>query len=178
MKKVFVILAFLLVVGSDLALLGFEINSFAVILISLGFLLLLAEFHFPGFGAFGIAGMFFLIMGSVLLIPTSPPKITTSEELNGDILLATIIPPIFFGIFFGFALIKSIQIRMKESIFKSLVGSEALAIDDISGTKYGYVKFQGEYWRANSNEKIKSGEKVKILEKRGHILLVGKISII
>jgi len=58
----------------------------------------------------------------------------------------------------------------------ALLNQKAYVLGDISPSKYGRVKIEGEEWLAESTEEIKKGEWVKILEIRGVKLVVKRIS--
>ena|SRR5438445_2432223 len=154
--------------------LGFAVDTIAISLLIFGLILMFFESSSPGFGIFGLAGVIFLILGSALLIATGLPRYNVSPEFTTTLILIVSVPPILFGIFLAFALTKVIQIRKKESVFGRMSGKEATALENISPKKKGFVKYQGEYWKASSKNIVKSGERVRILEKSGHTLIVEK----
>jgi inner membrane protein len=51
-------------------------------------------------------------------------------------------------------------------------GKEALAITDFGGQETGKVEFKGTNWTAESSSAIKSGQRVKIIEKDSFKLIV------
>jgi membrane-bound serine protease (ClpP class) len=63
--------------------------------------------------------------------------------------------------------------RAKPYIWR-LEGSAGEALDDIAPGRPGYVVVEGEYWKAESGEEIKKGEKVVVEGREGSVLKVRK----
>jgi membrane-bound serine protease (ClpP class) len=144
-----------------------------LILIALGAILLLAELLTPGFGLLGGAGFACIIIGGLLLFPSLPsgPWLISPELLN-SILLTTIIVPLTIGAFFIFAAYKVIQARRRPPALKGIVGEVCVAVEDIPKGSVGLVRYGAEYWQATSDQDIKKGQKVRVIQKEGPILKV------
>ncbi|HIH00299.1 MAG TPA: nodulation protein NfeD [Thermoplasmata archaeon] len=168
--EVFGIVAILLsLIGS-----GFTISTLSIIFIIIGCLLLAIEiFVLPGFGVVGIGGIICLIIGSIFLIPNYPTrKWLISGEYMVDALTIMLIVIVLFALFFAFLLYKIIQIRKKKPSLGKFIGEQAVAIEQISPTKPGFVRFKGEYWQAKSDTLIETNTKVVIVEKDETTLIV------
>ena len=168
--EVFGVIAILLsLIGS-----GFGISTLSIIFIIIGCLLLVVEiFVTPGFGAVGIGGVICLIIGSIFLIPSYPTrKWLISGEYMTDALIIMLIIIALFALFFLFLLYKVLQIRKKKSSVGTFTGEQAVAIEQISPDKPGFVRFKGEYWQAKSDTVIETNTKVVIVDKDETTLIV------
>lgn len=70
-----------------------------------------------------------------------------------------------------FFLYKAIDI-LKKKPQNSFLGQIAIAMDDFGLENEGFVRFHGEYWKAQSKERIVSGQRVKIVNRKGLLLYV------
>ena len=168
--EVFGVIAILLsLVGS-----GFTISTLSIIFIIIGCLLLAAEiFVLPGFGAVGIGGIICLVIGSIFLIPNYPTrKWLISGEYMADALTIMLVVIVLFALFFAFLLYKILQIRKKKPSLGKFIGEQAVAIEQISPTKLGFVRLKGEYWQAKSDTVIEKNMKVIIVDKDETTLIV------
>jgi membrane-bound serine protease (ClpP class) len=150
---------------------GFNINVGAIFLIIIGIGLLILEIKIPGFGIIGFAGFISLIIGSVLLVPIGDENIYT-PEFRRLMTLTVIVPTIIFGLFLVFAIYKVTEIRKKKPVIGALIGDTARTIDPLGPGKSGFVRYNGEYWQARSEEEIGVKEKVEIIRKEKEVLLV------
>ncbi len=165
------------VVGGILLLLGLiglgmikDVNFGALLLIALGAILLLYELFTPGFGIVGGSGLVCTLIGSLLLFPR---EWAISHEWITTLYLASITIPLLLGGFFIFAAYKVIKARRKPPFLKYIIkGEEAVAVDEITPEKPGFVIYRGEYWKARSDTVIKQNENVIIVGKEGPILIV------
>ena len=168
--EVFGVIAILLsLIGS-----GFTISTLAIIFIIIGSLLLVVEiFVIPGFGAVGIGGIICLIIGSIFLIPSYPTRkwLITSDYMT-DALIISLVIIVLFAFFFAFLLYKVLQIRKKKSPIGRFTGEHAVAIEQITPEKQGFVRYNGEYWQARSDVVIEPNTKVVIIEKDETVLIV------
>jgi len=83
----------------------------------------------------------------------------------------------FLYIFLGRKIIKQhLNITTTKTNIESLIGKSALVIKPITPISCGQVKIFGEIWRAEAEEEIKTGEKVKIVAVEGVTLKVIKAS--
>jgi membrane-bound serine protease (ClpP class) len=79
---------------------------------------------------------------------------------------------VLFALFFAFLLYKVLQIRKKKSTVGKFSGEQAVAIEQISPNKPGFVRFTGEYWQAKTDTVIKTNTKVIIVDKDETTLIV------
>lgn len=168
--EVFGVIAILLsLIGS-----GFSISTLSIIFIIIGCLLLVVEiFVTPGFGAVGIGGIICLIIGSIFLIPSYPTrKWLISGEYMTDAIIVMLVVIVLFALFFAFLMYKVLQIRKKKSTLGKFAGETAVAIEQITPEKPGFVRFKGEYWQAKSDTLIETNMKVVIVEKDETTLIV------
>ena len=149
---------------------GFNVNIGAVFLLLLGLGLFLAELHSQTFGILAAAGLICVIVGSVLIVPTSFPEWYVPGGYQQSMALALILPSLILGLFLAIAIYKVARARFAPVQNDRFAGEVAEAIDRLDPV--GYVLFQGEYWRANSVETIEKGETVVILAKVGTLLQV------
>lgn len=94
-----------------------------------------------------------------------------------DILWVSLLTFILISIIFLYTirpLLKRIMNRLKttKSNVDSLIGADAIVIEDISFVKAGFVKVSGEVWRAKSDDDIKVDQVVKIKSIDGTSLIV------
>lgn len=150
---------------------GFNVNIGAFFLIIVGIGLLILEIKIPGFGIFGFAGLLSLIIGSILLIPMGGENIYT-PEFRRLMTLTVVAPTIVFGLFLVFAIYKVTEIRKKKPVIGSIIGDTARTIDPLGPGKSGFVRYNGEYWQARSEEEIEAKEEVEIIGKEKEMLLV------
>lgn len=149
---------------------GFNLNFGAIFLILLGTGLILAELHSHSFGIMAVAGLICIIVGSILLVPTSYPQWYLPGEYQRTLAATFILPSLILGAFLAFAVYKIARIRFAPPAIGLIVGEEAEVLDRLD--PLGYVLFQGEYWRAEADETVEVGEKVVIVAKEGAKLRV------
>jgi len=150
---------------------GFDINLGAIFLILLGIGLLIVEIKVPGFGIFGLAGLISLIIGSILLVPMGSENIYT-PEFRKVLTLTVVAPTVVFGLFLVFAIYKVTEIRKKKPVIGVFIGETAETIDPLGPQKTGFVRYNGEYWKASSEEEIEPYVEVEITGKVRETLLV------
>jgi membrane-bound serine protease (ClpP class) len=151
--------------------LGFSINVAGLFLIAFGIGLLLFELHVSTFGIIGVTGIACVALGSILLVPTGYPNMYGSEFQTG-LLISLLVPAIVFGGFLAFAIYKVMEIRRKKPVIGDIIGDTARTIDEITPEGKGFVRYQGEMWRAKSEVNIEAGRKVVIKGKDGPVLVV------
>ena len=150
---------------------GFNINVGAIFLIIIGIGLLILEIKISSFGIIGVAGFVSLIIGSVLFVPMGDGNIYTPEFIR-LMSLIIIIPTIVFGLFLVFTIYKVTEIRKKKPVIGTIIGDTARTMDPLGPGKSGFVRYNGEYWQARSEEEIKIKEKVEIIGKENEVLIV------
>jgi membrane-bound serine protease (ClpP class) len=149
---------------------GYSVNAGAVLLLLIGMALILAELHSHSFGALAAAGLICVIVGSILLIPTSFPQWYVPSSYQRSMALTIILPSIILGAFLAFAIYKVARARFAPPVLGHIIGEKAVAIDRLD--PQGYVLFQGEYWVAEAENPVEKGESVVITCKDGSRLKV------
>jgi len=73
---------------------------------------------------------------------------------------------------FLFVIYKLFEATKKKTSVLQFAGQTAIAIDEISLEKDGFVLFHGEHWKATSKNTIAPGEKVTVVSRDGLTLIV------
>lgn len=130
------------------------------IFILAGFLVMALEAVIPGlyFPAWGIA---LLIYGIFLLIF---PHYAFIPAIIAGILTIIILHKFVYGV--G----KEIKVGAER-----FVGKIGRAIEDFDENGYGRIEIENQVWLAKSNDKVKNGDKVKIIGVEGVSLIVKKV---
>jgi membrane-bound serine protease (ClpP class) len=154
-----------------LALLGLSrlpVNAFGLVLIFLSLALYVVELKATNHGAFGLAGIVTLAVGSFFLFRVDESTTQVSLIVIGLTVLVT-------GGFFAFALRKALEIRLKPPFQNpdAVVGMVGEAKTDI--LKEGAVQVGDELWTAEAAELIPSGTKVQIVRRSGLRLTVARL---
>lgn len=154
---------------------GLNPNIVSLLLIMLGAVLLAVElFILPGFGIVGISGIILLTLGFALLPMYIPIGALPTEEYIAAIRAFIIGVGVTLGGFFGFVIFKIAEAKRKKPIEYTPRGKVAVVIEDIKPGALGFVKLEGEIWRATSTEEIRVGEEVIVLEMRSDGVLIVK----
>ncbi|MEA9979383.1 nodulation protein NfeD [Pseudomonas sp. 10B1] len=144
------------------------VNYAGVSLIMLGVTLMVAEAFLPSFGAIGFGGVASFMAGAMLLMSTDAPGFTIGLPL---ILSVSVISAVCLVGLVG-AMLKTRQ-RQVVSGDAGLVGSSvtiiALQTDNPLG---GWVQLQGEHWQVLSSAPLRTGQRVRVVARRGVILEV------
>jgi len=138
-------------------------------LILLGLALLVSEVFVPSFGVLGIGGVASFVIGSVMLIDTDVPGYGISPWIIGAV--AT-------GAGAVMLLIVAVIIRSRSepvaSGGESMPGQTGKVIEWQDGE--GRVRFQGEIWRARSDDgPFDPGTAIRIMDRDGLTLIVGPL---
>ena len=144
------------------------INYTGLFLIILSIILFIAEIKVQGFGILGISGVISMVLGSIILIdaPIKEMRMSLSFVLPLAIILSLIFVLILLLV------IKTYKTKIKTGE-EGIIGEIGEAVSDIKNK--GKVFVHGEWWNAESDEKIKKGSKIKVIAKNGMILKVEKI---
>jgi Membrane-bound serine protease (ClpP class) len=144
---------------------GINPNMLSVFFILLGAIMLAIElFILPGFGFVGISGVILITLGFALLPAYIPAGISPREDYIAALRAFIFGTAITLGSFFGLVVFKVIQVRRKKPVSFTPEGKEGIVVEDIKPGKVGFVKIEGEYWRATSNNEIKAGERIIVLK--------------
>ncbi|MBI5048760.1 MAG: nodulation protein NfeD [Deltaproteobacteria bacterium] len=144
-----------------------SVNYAGLLLIGLAAIFFIAEIKVTSYGLLTIAGVIALTLGSLMLFESPLPFMRVSLW----VILPTVVT--ITALFLG-AMYYGLKIRHKKPISgaEGLVDEIGIANTDIANE--GKVFIDGEYWDAWSNEPIKAGEKVKVVEVAGLKLKVEK----
>ncbi len=129
-----------------------------------GFVLILIEAYTPTFGVAGLLGLGLFAAGLYLLFPET-------LRVSGSV-IAMIIG--FAGAFLALILFAFVSSRAGGP----LLGGDAIRrregyVDEWHGTE-GYVIVEGERWQARSKEPLVPGDKIKVSDVEGLVLVVRK----
>lgn len=144
------------------------VNYTGVLMIIFGVILFIAEIKVMSHGMLTVGGVISLIMGSLLLFDTSEPALRISLQ----VLIPSIVVISGFFIAVIMLAVKS-QMRGHYTGAEAMIGAEADVVSDIENE--GEVFLKGEYWKASSNEPVKKGAKVKVIDIKGMMLIVEEI---
>lgn len=147
-----------------------SVNYAGLLLIGLAALFFIAEIKVMSYGLLTVAGIIALTLGSLMLFESPLPFMQVSLWVVLPMVIS--ITVIFLG-----AMYYGLKIRHKKPISgaEGLLDETGAANTDIG--KEGKVFIDGEYWDAWSDEPIKAGEQVKVLEVSGLRLKVIKIAL-
>jgi membrane-bound serine protease (ClpP class) len=143
------------------------VNYAGVLLILLAVILFIAEIKIVSHGILAVGAVIALVLGSLLLFPSSEPGL----RLSWGVMLGTVLcTTIFFVVVVakGVAAYRQKPITGKEG----MLGEHGIAETDIMPE--GKVFVRGEYWNASSHERIVKGEKVEVTAVEGLRVTVRK----
>jgi membrane-bound serine protease (ClpP class) len=161
------------VVGVICLLVGFyalnvlPVNHAGLGLLFFAIALMVAEAFVPSFGVLGIGGIVAFVLAATMLfkgdIPgfrLSWPVIATAAAVSGGLMIFVL----------GYAF--RAQRRPVSTGVESLVGRPARVLEWSGGG--GYVRLEGERWKAVGEGDLAPQERVEVLEARGLVLVVQK----
>lgn len=144
---------------------GISANYIALFLIILGAALLAVElFIIPGFGIIGISGILLLAFGFALLPTYIPTGVSPAVEYINTIRTVIIVTTLFLSTVFAVMIYKVLRVRKKTPIQFSPAGKKGRTLDWIKPGEMGFVKIEGEYWRAVSDEIIPPDTEIIVVE--------------
>lgn len=145
------------------------VNSVGLGLIILSMIMFIVDVFVQSYGILSIGGIISLLLGSIMLIDSPGEIMEISMSL---ILTVTIATAVIFLIIIYFG-VKS-QVKRRSTGDTALVGMTGTAKSDIAPNKKGNAHVYGELWKAESDEEIKSGETIEVLEVKGFTIKVKK----
>ncbi len=156
------------VVGILCLLLGFyafqvlPFNSLGLALMAVGAVMILIEAYTPTLGLVGLAGLAVFGFGMFVVFPEG---FRVSASVIGTILVIA-------GAFLGLILFAIVGSRGHGP----MIGAEAIRkreglVDEWNG-KDGWVIVEGERWRARSDKPLSPGDKIRVVEVDGLVLVV------
>lgn len=128
-----------------------------------GLLFIASELYVPSYGVLGGGGLIAFFVGSVLLLDLKGYAIPW-----GLIIGMSAASSIFFLLILGFAV--KARKRKVVSGYEALSGSIAIVQNDFKGL--GWVKVDGELWKARSPLSLKKGQEVEVIKCEGLELIV------
>jgi membrane-bound serine protease (ClpP class) len=144
------------------------VNYAGLALMILGVILFIAEIKVTSYGLLSVAGIISLLLGSMMLIENPTEYLKLSWQV--------IIPAVAASAgFFIFAVTMAIRTRLKRPTtgIEGLVGRIGVAESDFRPE--GRVAVYGEIWTAESEDKIKKGDKVEVAKVDKLRLVVNKV---
>ncbi len=144
-------------------------NYAGVVLLLLALALFITEVYVTSYGLLTTGGVISFALGALLLFDTPDSDVRVGY---GVVIASTAAIALFFG-YVLFYLIKAQNLRPQVGM-ESIMGEVGNAVTDIGES--GKVYVMGEYWDAVSDELIKEGDKIKVVEsQKGFKLKVEKI---
>jgi len=158
---------------------GLPVNVFGLVLLILGVVLLLIDVltGVTTHGSLLVSGIVLSAIGLILLQPTYPPSewLLSANQVMSRVVLYTLIG---FNVAFAlFVLSRIVSIIRARPISKNLFeprGKVGIAVEEIRKGGVGYVKVQGEYWKARATEDIPKGSRVIVIGIEDDLLIVSK----
>ncbi len=156
-----------------------NLNAGGIILIVAAFILFIIEAATPTFGLFAISGAICLFFGSLMLFGggvSEPEQLDrfVSPEWYVQFRYLALTVAVATSAFFVFALYKALRLRLT----KPKTGGEELlglvGVADENLDPEGQIRIRGERWKAEAGQKVKKGEKVKVIDRKGLLLIVEK----
>ena len=150
-----------------------SVNLVGLLMILVAVILFILEIKVPGFGILGVGGIVAFVLGSLMLFGQSgfTPSFSTGLSL-WIIIVVAILSLVFFFVVIAAAL----RARSRPSVpmeMDALLGSIGIVQSDLNPN--GMIQAQGSYWRAKSlSGRIQTGQRVKVMDKKGMELLVKK----
>ncbi len=146
------------------------INYIGAILILLGILFLIAEMLTPTYGVLGAASIACIILGSIMLF--DEPLMPKDFYTNFPMLIGGIAAGL--GIIMTYAIVKVVQLRkIKRKVGgEALIGERGEVVEFSNGR--GFARIHGELWSIESDDDLKKGDDIIVVERKGLRLKVKK----
>ncbi len=162
------------VIGAICLLLGLyalqllPVNYVGLALIVLGLAFMIGEAYLPSFGILGLGGIAAFVAGALMLVDTELPGYGVPPGLVGTLAVASAL------ILFGTArLALRTRRRPVTSGTASLIGA-LCAVENVAvrNAREGWVRIEGELWRAVSIEPLQLSQTVRVVGRAGLTLEV------
>lgn len=141
------------------------INYVGLALLLLGITFMIFEVYIASFGILGMGGMIAFIVGSIMLLDSSVPGFGIAWPL---ILGMSIISAIFFFLVVTLAL-RSFRAKVVSGK-EGLINCEGVVLE--TSSKVIFVRVVGEIWQAQSDQVVKPGQKIRVKDMQGLLLVV------
>ena len=151
-----------------LALYAFQVlpvNYAGLALFLLGIGLMVAEALAPSFGVLGIGGVIAFVIGSVMLLETDVPGFGVSWPLIVSVAVVS------SGLFlFVMTMLMRSRRRAVVTGQEEMIGSEGQVVD--WENRAGQIRVHGELWRAQADQTLQPGQRVRVESIDGLVLAV------
>jgi membrane-bound serine protease (ClpP class) len=166
------------VVGAICLLLGLyglqllPINYSGLALIFFGLACMVAEVFLPSFGVIGFGGVVAFVIGALLLLDSEAPGFGLPLGLVAGV---GVVAALLVGATAQVAL--RTRRRPRVGALASLEGSigEVLGAQSDAATREGWANVGGETWQVAAETPLVRGERVRVLGRRGRVLLVAPL---
>lgn len=148
------------------------LNYAGVGLILLSIILFIAEIKITSYGMLTVGGVISLLLGSLMLVDTSSPLESAIDISLGVIITTVIIITALFAVLAW--LVVRAHKRKAMTGESGMIGEIGEVFMDIINGK-GTVKIMGELWKAESDQPIEKGSKVKVLNIHDLTIRVQKV---
>lgn len=148
------------------------LNYAGVGLILLSIILFIAEIKITSYGMLTVGGVISLLLGSLMLVDTSSPLESAIDISLGVIITTVIIITALFAVLAW--LVVRAHKRKAMTGESGMIGEIGEVFMDIINGK-GTVKIMGELWKAESDQSIEKGAKVKVLKVHDLTIKVQKV---
>ena len=162
------------VVGAICLLLGLyglqllPINYSGLALIFFGLACMIAEVFLPSFGVIGLGGVIAFVIGALLLLDSEAPGFGLPLGLVAGVGLVA-------ALLVGATAQVALRTRRRPRVgaLASLEGSIGEVLGD--ATREGWANVGGETWQVAAETPLVRGERVRVLGRRGRVLLVAPL---
>ena len=141
------------------------INYAGAALVLLGIGLMVAEAHIGSFGVIGVAGIVAFVIGAIMMFPSGAPGFSLSLPV---VAAATIMTAALF------LLVLTLLLRSRRRPVvtgkEGLLGTEGVTVSWDGGE--GRVLVNGEIWRARAQRPLEKGDRVRVIDREGLVLVV------
>ncbi|RAI66173.1 serine protease [Pseudomonas fluorescens] len=138
-------------------------NPIGIWLITFGLAFLIAEAALPNYGVIGLGGIVMFVIGAVILTNTDVPEpLMIGLGLVSALLLIYLV-------------IHALKTRPRHTVSgdAGLLGSVTAVTSLQAGNAYGgWVQLQGERWQVLSATPLQSGQRVRVVGRKGLLLQV------
>jgi membrane-bound serine protease (ClpP class) len=148
------------------------VNYAGLALILLAIILFIAEIKITSYGMLTVGGVICLFLGSMMLIDTSSP-LEAAIDISMSVVITTVV---IISLLFMLLAWLVIQAHKRKAMTgeSGMLGEIGEVFEDITGG-IGTVRIMGELWKAESDENIPKGSKVKVSGVRDLTIRVRKV---
>jgi len=166
-----IVLLLLAVVG-----MGVSVDLVSLILLAIAASLFIAEVKKGLHGLGAISSTALLVLAILLMIGSPWRPVLISSSWMIETFLKLILSVGGVGLLISLIFMKGIAAVLRKRPVSWLPTGKGVAVDDISPGGVGYIRISGELWRATSNEEIRRGDTVEVVDRKDNLLIVRKVS--